>query len=198
MRLKSKYDSTRLNLAIALAFVVIFGYLMFRFVLQNSENHPITFELFAALIGFTLTVLTTSLLLHRQTEAELSKEENIQFLNLKMKIYLELVEQLQDVIAKRKIMPEDVLELRLLNQKIAFIASPEVLAAFNLFVKLFAEKAYLGKISSHDIDQLLDEMSRLAIVIRQDLFRLDSKELPLAELEKLVLSSNELLDIQRN
>ncbi len=196
MGLKPKKETTQLILAFTLAGVVIFGYLLFRFILQNSESHPITFELFAALIGFTLTVLTTSLLLHRQTEAELSKEENIQFLNLKMKIYLELVEQLQDVIAKRKITPEDVIELRLLNQKIAFIASPDVITAFNRFVRLFAQKAYLGKISDQDIDQLLDEMSHLAIVIRQDLFRLDTKELSAHDLEKLVLSSNELLDIQ--
>lgn len=77
MGLKPKKETTQLILAFTLAGVVIFGYLLFRFILQNSESHPITFELFAALIGFTLTVLTTSLLLHRQTEAELSKEENI-------------------------------------------------------------------------------------------------------------------------
>ncbi len=178
-----------------LAIVLIFGYLLFRFVLKNAEDHPITFELFAALIGFALTVLTTSLLLHRQTEAELSKEENIQFLNLKMKIYLELIEQLHDVVSKRRITPEDVIELRMLNQKIAFIASPDVLKAFNYFVQHFAQLADKESIQEDDIDSLLDEMSRLAIRIRRDLFRLDSKEVPAAQLEQLVLSSNDLLDL---
>ncbi len=178
-----------------LAVVVIFGYLLFRFVLQQSADHPITYELYAALIGFALTVLTTSLLLHRQTEAELAKEENIQFLNLKMKIYLELIEQLQDVVSKRRITPEDVIELRMLNQKIAFIASPDVLRAFNGFVRRFAVLADKASITDADIDLLLDEMSRLAIFIRKDLFRLDSKEVPTEELERLVLSSNDLLDL---
>lgn len=178
-----------------LAVVIIFGYLLFRFVLQQASDHPITFELFAALIGFALTVLTTSLLLHRQTEAELAKEENIQFLNLKMKIYLELIEQLHDVVSKRRIAPEDVIELRMLNQKIAFIASPEVLWAFNRFVRRFALLADKEAITDTDIDLLLDEMSRLAIYIRRDLFRLDSEEVPKARLEQLVLSSNDLLDM---
>ncbi len=178
-----------------LAVVVIFGYLLFRFVLRQASDHPITFELFAALIGFALTVLTTSLLLHRQTEAELAKEENIQFLNLKMKIYLELIEQLHDVVSKRRIAPEDVIELRMLNQKIAFIASPEVLKAFNRFVRRFALLADKEAITDTDIDLLLDEMSRLAIYIRRDLFRLDSEEVPKARLEQLVLSSNDLLDM---
>ncbi len=178
-----------------LAIVVVFGYLLFRFVLRQSADHPITYELYAALIGFVLTVLTTSLLLHRQTEAELAKEENIQFLNLKMKIYLELIEQLQDVVSKRRITPEDVIELRMLNQKIAFIASPDVLRAFNRFVYRFAVLAEKDTIADADIDELLDEMSRLAIFIRKDLFRLDSREVPTEELERLVLSSNDLLDL---
>ncbi|MEM8966022.1 MAG: hypothetical protein AAGE93_06365 [Bacteroidota bacterium] len=44
--------------------------MLFRAVLQKSE-HPIAFELFVVLIGVSITVL-----LRRQTVAELRKEEN--------------------------------------------------------------------------------------------------------------------------
>ncbi|MGD1893835.1 MAG: hypothetical protein ACFB15_24980, partial [Cyclobacteriaceae bacterium] len=79
-------------LVIIIAVAASGAYLLFRTVLKQSE-HPITFELFAALIGVSITVLLTSILLRRQTVAELRKEENVLFLDMKMKVYLELIDQ---------------------------------------------------------------------------------------------------------
>ncbi|MEO0333164.1 MAG: hypothetical protein AAF223_16015, partial [Bacteroidota bacterium] len=125
-------ENKSLPLVIIIAVTAASAYLLFRTVLQQSE-HPITFELFAALIGVSITILLTSILLRRQTVAELRKEENVLFLNVKMKVYLELIDQLQDIMAKKNILEEDMIEIRLLNQKIAFISSQEVLEAFNNF-----------------------------------------------------------------
>jgi hypothetical protein len=189
-------QTTSMKFTFLIAVTVVFGYLLFRLVLKESDQ-PITFELFAALIGFSLTILTTSLLLHRQTEAELSKEENVLFLNLKMKVYLELIDQLQDVIMKRRITDEDILELRLLNQKIAFIASPEVLQAFNKFVRYFSELAEKeSEIKPGEIDNLMDELSTLSVYIREDLFNRSDQILDTEEIRKLVISSNEELDLE--
>ena len=187
-----KFSDHRLAL---LAIVVVFGYLLIRLVLEQ-EGEPVIFELFAAIIGFTLTILATSVLLNKQTEAELTKEENIQFLNLKMNMYQELLNQLQDIILKKRISREDVVELRLLNQRISFIGSPEVLIAFNQFVRFFATLSKREKITNLMIDQLLDEMSKLTVYIRNDLFQTDTRVLSIQEIKDLILSSNDLLDVE--
>jgi hypothetical protein len=164
----------------------------------NDNTPAITFELFAAILGFTLTSLVTFLLLNKQTDAELRKEESIQFLNLKMNVYQELLKQLHDVISKRKIKKEDITELRLLNQQISFVASAEVLQAFNNFVKFFALQTKKENLDDKVIDELLDEMSKLTVYIRRDLFQTDKKELNLKEIERLILSSNDFLDINNS
>lgn len=177
-----------------IAIVLALGYLVLR-IIFNDTTPAITFELFAAILGFTLTTLVTFLLLNKQTDAELRKEESIQFLNLKMSVYQELLKQLHDVISKRKIKKEDITELRLLNQQISFVASAEVLQAFNSFVKFFAMQTKKENLDDKIIDDLLDEMSKLTVFIRRDLFQADKKELNSKEIEHLILSSNDLLDI---
>ncbi|MAT53499.1 MAG: hypothetical protein CMN32_03390 [Saprospirales bacterium] len=179
---------------ILLTATVVFGYILIRTVLTSDFN-PMVTELFAAIIGFALTVMTTSLLLSKQTEAELRKEESVQFLNLKMNIYVELLNQLKDIIAKKRINPDDVMELRLLNQRISFIGSPDVLVAFNKFVRAFAEIAHKQEKGDEMIDNLLDEMSLLTVHIRNDLFQTSKKHLNADEIKGIILSSDDLLDI---
>ena len=183
------------NLAILalMAVILTMGYLVLRTIF-NSAAPDITFELYAAILGFTLTALVTFLLLNKQTDAELRKEESILFLNLKMSVYQELLRQLQDVITKKRISKEDIIELRLLNQRISFVASAEVLEAFNAFVKFFDHQTSRDSLDETIIDSLLDEMSKLAVYIRRDLFQIDKKELNVEELQRLILSSNDLLD----
>lgn len=172
------------------------AYLLFRTVLDQTEN-PITFELFAALIGVSITILLTSILLKRQTEAELRKEENVMFLELKMKIYTELIDQLQDIISKKKILEEDMIEIRLLNQKLTFIGSEAVLVAFNGFSQLFAQLALKDRINNDDIDSMLRELSELSVHIRNDMMQTDSTQLDSeAKIREAVKRSNENLDIE--
>lgn len=189
-----KLSNKSIPILVLLAIVLVMGYLVLR-IIFNSNTPAITLELFAAILGFTLTSLVTFLLLNKQTDAELRKEESIQFLNLKMSVYQELLKQLHDVILKRKIKKEDITELRLLNQQISFVASAEVLQAFNGFVKFFALQTKKENLDDKIIDDLLDEMSKLTVFIRRDLFQADKKKLNSKEIEHLILSSNDLLDV---
>lgn len=189
-----KLSNKSIPILVLLAIVLVMGYLVLR-IIFNDNTSAITFELFAAILGFTLTSLVTFLLLNKQTDAELRKEESIQFLNLKMSVYQELLNQLHDVILKRKIKKEDITELRLLNQQISFVASAEVLQAFNGFVKFFALQTKKENLDDKIIDDLLDEMSKLTVFIRRDLFQADKKKLNSKEIEHLILSSNDLLDV---
>ena len=172
------------------------AYLLFRTVLQESQ-HPITFELFAALIGVSITIVLTSILLNRQTTAELRKEENILFLNQKMKVYNELIDQLYDIISKKNILEEDMIEIRLLNQKLAFIASQSVLLSFSKFSRSFATLAKQDAIDNDDIDLLLLELSQMSIFIRQDLLLNSPRDMDDPEtIQKAILESNQHLDIE--
>ena len=183
-------------LVLAVAVAATSAYLLFRTVLQESE-HPITFELFAALIGVSITIVLTSILLNRQTTAELRKEENILFLNQKMKVYNELIDQLYDIISKKNILEEDIIEIRLLNQKLAFIASQGVLLSFSKFSHSFAMLAKQDAISNDDIDLLLLELSQMSVYIRQDLLHNSPRDMDDPKtIQKAILESNQNLDIE--
>lgn len=183
-------------LLITIAIAATSAYLLFRTVLRQSEN-PITFELFAALIGVSITIVLTSILLSRQTRAELRKEENIMFLNLKVKIYQELIDQLHDIISKKKILEEDMIEIRLLNQKLAFIASQNVLFAFQKFSQCFASMAVKSGIGNNEIDTLLVELSNLSFYIRQDLIHQPSRaEDDPEQIKRAIQQNNQNLDIE--
>ena len=183
-------------LLLAIAVAAGSAYLLFRTVLEQSE-HPITFELFAALIGVSITIVLTSILLNRQTTAELRKEENILFLNQKMKVYNELIDQLYDIISKKNILEEDMIEIRLLNQKLAFIASQPVLLSFSKFSHSFAALAKKDAINNDDVDLLLLELSHMSVDIREDLLQNSPRDMDNPEtIRATVLKSNQNLDIE--
>ena len=138
-------------------------------------------------------------MLGKQTENELNKEVRIRFLTLKTTIYQELIRQLEDIVRKEKITHEDIIELRLLSQRMIFIAGENVLVAFNKFVIRFVRLAKNEKISEKDLDDLLDEMSMVSVEIRNDI--LDNKakqDMDVQSFEKLILKTNELMDFSDN
>lgn len=138
-------------------------------------------------------------MLGKQTENELNKEVRIRHLTLKTTIYQELIRQLEDIVRKEKITHEDIIELRLLSQRMIFIAGENVLVAFNKFVIRFVKLAKNEKISEKDLDDLLDEMSMVSVEIRNDI--LDNKvkqDMDVQSFEKLILKTNELMDFSDN
>lgn len=184
---------------IIIALILFFGYLILRMVLNSEKSEPFTYEIFAAIIGFTITSLTTWSLLGKQTENELNKEVRIRFLTLKTTIYQELIKQLEDIVRKEKITHEDIIELRLLSQRMIFIAGENVLVAFNKFVIRFVKLAKNEKISEKDLDDLLDEMSMVSVEIRNDILDNKAKQgMDVQSFEKLILKTNELMDFSDN
>ena len=184
---------------IIIALILFFGYLILRMVLNSEKSEPFTYKIFAAIIGFTITALTTWSLLGKQTENELNKEVRIRHLTLKTTIYQELIRQLEEIVRKEKITHEDIIELRLLSQRMIFIAGENVLVAFNKFVIRFVRLAKNEKISEKDLDDLLDEMSMVSVEIRNDI--LDNKvkqDMDVQSFEKLILKTNELMDFSDN
>ena len=138
-------------------------------------------------------------MLGKQTENELNKEVRIRFLSLKTTIYQERIRQLEDIVRKEKITHEDIIELRLLSQRMIFIAGENVLVAFNKFVIRFVRLAKNEKISEKDLDDLLDEMSMVSVEIRNDILDKKAKQdMDVQSFEKLILKTNELMDFSDN
>jgi len=182
-------------LFVSTAVITVFGYLLVRSILESKGAASITFELYAALLGVILTALITFALLSKQTQAELNKEESIKFLDLKISVYTELINQVQDIMTKAEITDIDMIEIRLLNQKITYVASVDVLEAFNRFADAFARKARKEKITDNDMDDLLLRLSDVSLAVREDLLSSrESKEIRDKVRERL-LSSNKYLDL---
>lgn len=182
-------------LFLSTAVITVFGYLLVRSILDSRGVAPITFELYAALLGVILTALITFALLSKQTQAELNKEESIKFLDLKISVYTELINQVQDIMTKSEITDIDMIEIRLLNQKITYVASVEVLDAFNRFADGFARKARKEKISDKDIDDLLLRLSDVSLAVREDLLSSREPKVVREKVRMRLLSSNKFLDL---
>jgi hypothetical protein len=179
-----------LTFTILLICCVLLSYFIFREILFKAESNPITFELTAGLIGVIVTTLITFLLLNKQTNAELKKEENILFLDLKAKIYTELMAQIQDILTKGEVKEIDRIEIKILNQKIAFIASEEVLEAFNEFSALFSQIARSNDVSDDEEHLLFESLSKVSVAIREDLLHHKIDKTDGKRVKELVLSSN--------
>ncbi len=59
------------------------GYLFLRAAYMVSDEFPFTQEIILVFLGTIATALITALLLNKQTEVELKKEENIKCIELK-------------------------------------------------------------------------------------------------------------------
>ncbi|ACJ75072.1 conserved hypothetical protein [Thermosipho africanus TCF52B] len=136
MSLKNK-NLLMMILAIALSIIT---YFLFREMYYSNSDFPYSQEILAAFIGTVITILITSLLLNKQTEVEMLKEENLKILELKASIYNELFSYLEEVFLKQEVTKSDIIKLKLINQKLSTIASIDVLKIFEKFIKIKANK----------------------------------------------------------
>jgi len=153
-------------LAIILALIT---YFLFREMYYSNSDFPYSQEILAALIGTVMTILITALLLNKQTEVELLKEENLKILELKASIYDELFKYLEEVFLKQEVTKKDIIKLKLINQKLSMVASIDVLKIFGKFIEEFNLVSKDKKILGEDVDDLLEILSSLSNAIRYDL-----------------------------
>ncbi|WP_241229957.1 hypothetical protein [Thermosipho globiformans] len=165
MSLKNK-NLLMMILAVALSIIT---YFLFREMYYSNSDFPYSQEILAALTGTVITILITSLLLNKQTEVEMLKEENLKILELKASIYNELFSYLEEVFLKQEVTKSDIIKLKLINQKLSTIASIDVLKIFEKFIEEFNLATKDKKILGDDIDDLLEILSSLSNAIRYDL-----------------------------
>ncbi len=190
--LRSLNRSNALLLLLAVV-VFIFGYGFFRFVFVQSDNDPLSQEIVLIFLGSFVTVLITAVLLNKQTEVELKKEENLNFLDLKKQIYMDLIDHLEDVVLSGETSADDIIKLQFLNQKLALVADPDVLVEFEKFIHTFAQIAQDPDLDKRETSQLMEALSRLTIKIRADLIGpLDQNEsLTSAQIAAQITANNQ-------
>lgn len=157
-----------LFLVLALA-TSIGGYFYFREAYYLSEPAVFSQEIILILIGSIITVFITAMLLNKQTEVEIRKEERIRYLELKSQIYMQLIDHIEDVILSGETTEEDLTRLKFLNHKLSLVASPEVLVQFEDFVEAFMKASDDADIDTRDADEIMRHLALLTIRIRQDL-----------------------------
>ncbi len=149
--------------------LVIGGYWFLRYAYRVADAAPFSQEIVLVILGTIITILITAILLNKQTEVELKKEENIKFIELKTDIYLQLFDHLEQIILDGNADQKDKIKLRILAHKLAIVSSPEVLKQFEDFLENFALVTQDDLVGKADTNILMEELAELSIYIRKDL-----------------------------
>ena len=149
--------------------LVVGGYWFLRYAYQVADAAPFSQEIVLVILGTIITILITAILLNKQTEVELKKEENIKFIELKTDIYLQLFNHIEQIILGGNVDEKDKIKLRILAHKLAIVASPDVLKQFEDFLDNFATVTKDDLVGRSDTHILMDELAELSVYIRRDL-----------------------------
>ena len=159
------------NGVLAFILFVILTFMAFRqFLIGDEILSGYTGEIAAAFLGGVITIIITALLLHKQTEVEMSKERNVRILDEKISTYNELIAIITSVLEEAKMTRGDKLKLQLVSQKLVQIASNEVLEAFSNFSRAI-QGACKGddEIDDKEIEEVLLGLQEVSLQIRLDI-----------------------------
>jgi hypothetical protein len=183
-----KYDTKQIIYLILSLITIIAGYFYLRYAYKITDTLPFTQEIVLIILGTITTIFITALLLNKQTAVEVEKEQNIKFLELKSKIYEELLKILETMSIEENFKKEDLVRLQFITHKLAIVASNDVLNEYQNFLNIISE---LTKDNSFkgDTTKLFDAISSLTIQIRQDL---------IGESNKIEYSKKQIIEIIKN
>ncbi len=167
---KSKSLSGQSLVYLALtALTVIGGYFFLRYAYHISDSIPFAQEIILIVLGTVATILITALLLNKQTEVELQKEQQIRFLELKSDVYMDLLNHIENVLLERSASRADGVRLQFLGHRLALVASPAILVEFERFLTSYNKALADQSVSASDNDIINRSLAELSIQIRQDL-----------------------------
>jgi hypothetical protein len=151
------------------AIVVVGGYLYLRYAYRVMDQAPFTQEIVLIILGTIATVLITAMLLNKQTEVELRKEQSIKFIELKSEIYMDFIGYMEQIILEREVTDQDHVRLQFLTHKLAMVASPAVLAQYRHFLEVFNHSTRDEELDKQEGDAISAALAQLTVKIRQDL-----------------------------
>jgi type II secretory pathway pseudopilin PulG len=178
-------------LLIMSAFVFIGGYLFLRLAYNISDKFPFTQEIILVVLGTLATILITAMLLNKQTEVELQKEQSIKFIELKTETYQRLIDMLEEISLKEKLQEKDFIKLQFNSHRLAIFASAKVLDEYENFLSVLNANIEDRNISSIDREKISYALAKLTIYIREDLIgELDSQtHYSATDIEKQILTN---------
>ena len=185
--MKALVNSRVLSLSLLLA-AIIAGYLGFRYFYGISGDFPFSQELLLVAIGTVATVLVTALLLNQQTELELRKEGQVLLLDQKSAVYSSMLEHLGEVVEEGRLDGSRLSGLRVLNHKLAMVASSDVIRQFGDVLRRLDGAVADGEMRPDEKDAIMQSVAVLTFYMRRDL---------LGRIEGEV-SAHVLRDIQAN
>ena len=147
---------------------LIAGYAYLRYAYKVTDTTPFTQEIVLIVLGTIATVFITALLLNKQTEVEIEKEQNIKFLDLKAATYERLLDLMEEMADANLLTDKDITKLQFVTHRLAIFASPAVLNEYNNFLKVLSELSKDGTLNNDD-QQLGEALGKLTVQIRFDL-----------------------------
>ncbi len=189
---------TRENLVYMLLSIILVvgGYWFLRYAYKVADAAPFSQEIVLVILGTIVTIFITAILLNKQTEVELKKEENIKFIELKTDMYLQLYDHLEQIVLEGNADVKDKNRLRILANKLAIVSSPDVLTQFESFLDKFADITEDEVVGRGDTNILMDELAELSVYIRKDLVGdLDRRQgIDQKELAKQIMDNSDALE----
>lgn len=174
------------------------GYIFLRLAYHVADQLPFSQEWVLIVLGTLVTITLTALLLNRQTETELKKEERAKFLELKTRIYFELLDHIQEVVIQGRTDETEAKRMRMLSHKLAIVASPEVLQQYQRFLTVYHHNLRNRELDAGETEQIMDELARLTLRIRTDILgeAAGDDTLGREETDRIILATNDIYDEQ--
>ncbi len=149
--------------------VAIGGYFFLRLAYRVTDTTPFTQEIVLIILGVVATVLITALLLNKQTEVELRKEQSVKFIELKSEVYLEFLAFIEELLTRGVINEGDLVRMQFFSHKLAIIASPPVLEEYHAFLRVVDRTSSDRSLTEDEGDDIQRALARLTLEIRADL-----------------------------
>jgi len=161
-----QHKSTLLLFLTATTFIG--GYIFLRYAYKVTDTLPFAQEIVLIVLGTVATVLITALLLNKQTEVEIEKEQTIKFIEMKTATYEHLIQRIEAMSLADEITNADLMRLRFITHRLAIVSSPAVLQEYHNFLSVLGDSTEDGAIHN-DYDQLSTALAKLTVAIRSDL-----------------------------
>ena len=150
----------------AVTFIV--GYAFLRYAYRVTDSFPFTQEIVLIILGTLATVLITALLLNKQTEVEVEKEQAIKFLDLKTATYEQLIHRIEEMSMASKVTEDDLMRMRFITHRLAIVSSPAVLDEYHHFLSVLGDSTEDGSLNK-DFEVVSTALAKLTVAIRADL-----------------------------
>lgn len=163
-------DNGRNLLLLALtAATFLGGYAFLRYAYGVTDSFPFTQEIVLIMLGTLATVLITALLLNKQTQVEIEKEQSIKFIELKTQVYDDLLFRLEEISLAANVSKDDIVRLQFITHKLAIVSSPPVLEEYEKFLEVLRARLGDREISRDDSTIINERLANLTVKIRADL-----------------------------